>query len=188
MSPVITQRLLICSFSRSSNIHGEHYRSEILSPRLSTGLTRCKPCRHAPGSLERVGEGENPPSSFHPRGSSAGWAVRTHQRCQQMCPLGRQVSSSLAENLVADSGLGPRTVNRFCLIGIFFPSWAEMDTGKGLGQTRDSGRTCGHRLFADFRPGGPGASEPLNLRGQGEGVLVRILQRKKTRTDRYTSS
>lgn len=52
-----------------------------------------------------------------------------------------------------------------------------MEAGKGLGQARDSGRIPGDRLFADIRPGGPRVSESLNLKGQREGVLIRIFRK-----------
>lgn len=93
------------------------------------------------------------------------------------------------DKLLAESGLGPRILDWFRLISILYPLWVrgkDMRHGRdgdreGIGSGRgDSGRTPGDRLFAGVRPGGPGASESLNPRGQREGVLVRILQRNRS--------
>lgn len=51
------------------------------------------------------------------------------------------------------------------------------EAGKASGQARDSRRASGDRFFAGVRSGG--ASESLNLKGQREGVVVRILQRER---------
>lgn len=125
MSPVITQRLLICSFSRSSNIHGEHYRSEILSPRLSTGITRYEACRHTPCSLKK-GVGREK-TLFIPVDNPVGRAVRNRQP-RQTASLGPH---SQFDKLLAESGLGPRILDWLCLISIFYPLWVR---GKDMRQ------------------------------------------------------
>lgn len=79
MSPVITQRFLVCSFSWASNIHGEYYWSEVLSQGPWTGIKRYSPAdAHLRAEKEADREEIHGPF-FMLMSNPVGWAVRGHQ-------------------------------------------------------------------------------------------------------------